>query len=41
LLPDATGVRQWPGALSVLRFEVERVVRVAGGLPVCWSEQAG
>jgi hypothetical protein len=29
------------GALRVLRFEVERVVRVAGGLPLRWQEQSG
>jgi uncharacterized protein len=38
LLTDAAQVRAWPGALRVLRLEVERVVRVAGGLPLRWEE---
>jgi predicted pyridoxine 5'-phosphate oxidase superfamily flavin-nucleotide-binding protein len=38
-LSDATHSRQWAGALRVLRFQVDRVVRVAGGLPVRWMEE--
>lgn len=39
LLPHAEAASQWPGALRVLRFQVERAVRVAGALPVRWTEE--
>jgi predicted pyridoxine 5'-phosphate oxidase superfamily flavin-nucleotide-binding protein len=36
LLPADAAAGQWVGALRVLRFQVERAVRVAGGLPLRW-----
>jgi predicted pyridoxine 5'-phosphate oxidase superfamily flavin-nucleotide-binding protein len=38
LLPDAADARPWAGAQRVIRFRVERAVRVVGGLPLRWSE---
>jgi predicted pyridoxine 5'-phosphate oxidase superfamily flavin-nucleotide-binding protein len=38
LLTDAPEARDWPGALRLLRFDVERVVRVKGGMPLRWQE---
>jgi predicted pyridoxine 5'-phosphate oxidase superfamily flavin-nucleotide-binding protein len=39
VLSDPAECRRWPGALRVLRFHVERVVRVAGRLPLRWVEE--
>lgn len=39
LLADAAHIGQWAGALRVLRFQVERVVRVAGELPLRWQDE--
>ncbi|MEJ8835323.1 pyridoxamine 5'-phosphate oxidase family protein [Ramlibacter sp. AN1133] len=38
LLTDAAHIGQWAGALRVLRFQVERMVRVAQGLPLRWQQ---
>jgi predicted pyridoxine 5'-phosphate oxidase superfamily flavin-nucleotide-binding protein len=41
LLTDAADLRPWAGALRVLRFQVERVVRITGGVPLAWEEEEG
>ncbi|GAB3765513.1 hypothetical protein GCM10028796_22930 [Ramlibacter monticola] len=39
LVPEAAAAGSWAGALRALRFQVERAVRVAGGLPLRWEEE--
>lgn len=38
LLPQRPDPGLWPGALRLLRFEVRKVHRVRGGLPLGWQE---
>jgi len=38
VLPQRPDPLQWPGALRLLRIEVRRAVRLAGGLPLRWRQ---
>lgn len=40
LLQEPPDPVQWPGALRLLRFEVDRIAHVRGGLPLQWREGA-
>jgi hypothetical protein len=38
LLPQVPDPAEWPGALRLLRLEVQRTVMIHGGLPLRWKQ---